>query len=371
LKAAYFILNSFDVDTRARLEVETLREIGLEVEIIATTGGTLNEFRGAKIHRVPQWRDPTRKFRFAQYNFLAAAIGAKIKADIYHAVDLDTLLAASLAARRRRAPIIYEARELYAELEALVGRKAVKAAWTSLERRLIHRAARVVTINDSIAGELIQRYGIEKPVVIRNVAILPSKIEPIDLRAAYAIPRDWKVLVYQGVLRRGQGLSYALEIMRHLEKMVLIFIGDGVIKPELIEKAAALGLSERVRFAGRIDSDRLPDYTAGADVGLLLMEDVALNNRLALPQKIFQYVAAEVPQVVSPMTEIAAFVNREKTGLVVTLSDAEIAALDISTFLSDEAALADVKSRCRESAARNNWELESKKWLDVYQELIS
>jgi glycosyltransferase involved in cell wall biosynthesis len=371
LRVAYFILNNFDFDTRARLEVETLRGMGLQVEVIATAGGSLDNFQGAPIHRVPQWRDPTRKFRFAQYNCLAAAIGAKIKADIYHAVDLDTLLAAFLASRRNRAPIIYEARELYTELEALSGRTAVKNAWAALERRLIRRVSRVVTINDSIAEELSRRYGIAKPPVIRNVAPLPESLEPVDLHTTFDIPRDWRVLVYQGVLRRGQGLAFALEVMRHAEKMVLIFIGDGVIKPELMERAAALGLTEKVRFAGRVESEKLLNYTAGADSGLLLMEDVALNNRLALPQKLFQYLVAGVPQIVSPMPEIASFVGREKTGIVVSLDNAEQAARDISEFLSNEAAVTESRARCRASAARNNWGIESKKWIEIYQRLMS
>lgn len=369
MKVAYFILNNFDFDTRARLEVETLREMGLEVDVIATVGGSFDDFKGAKLHRLPQWRGPTRKFRFAQYNCLAASLGAKLKADVYHAIDLDVLLATYLASRRHRAPIVYEARELYTELEPLSGRRGAKAVWSFLERRLINKAARIITINDSIARVLCKRYGIEQPVIIRNVALLPENLRPVDLRALFDIPRGWRVMIYQGVLRHGQGLSYLVEIMRYLEKTALIFFGDGVIKPELLDQAARLNLSDRIKFGGRIDSDQLLNYTAGADAGLLLMEDVALNNRLALPQKLFQYLVAGVPQIVSPMAEIAAFVSSEKTGIVVTLDDSRIAAGDIAAFLSHDTAINAARENCVKSARLNNWRRESRRLVEIYEGL--
>jgi glycosyltransferase involved in cell wall biosynthesis len=371
VKIAYLVLNDFEYDTRARLEVETLLGAGHRVDVIAATGAITDSFQNARIHRVPQWRGPTRKFRFVQYNLLAASIGARIRADVYHAVDLDALLAAYWASCQRGAPIVYEARELYTELEPLTGRKAAARTWELLERRLIGRAARVITINESIAEELCRRYGIVRPEIIRNVAPLPGPITPIDLRSKFDIPRDWKVIIYQGVLRPGQGLNYAVEIMRCLDKMALIFIGDGVIKSELEESVSRSGIADRVKFGGRVPPADLLPYTAGADAGLLLMEDVALNNRLALPQKLFQYLVAGIPQIVSPMPEIAAFVKGEGTGIVVPPADPEAAACDVASFLSNDAALDRACENCRHSAARNNWGLESRKLVEIYEGLTN
>ncbi|HBC45583.1 MAG TPA: hypothetical protein DEO84_10260 [candidate division Zixibacteria bacterium] len=367
MKIAYFILNNFDFDSRARLEVETLGDMGHHLEIIATVGSDSHAFRGFPIHRIAQWRHPTRKFRFLQYNHYAAWIGRKMKADIYHAVDLDTLQAAFWAAGGK--PIVYEARELYTELEALSGRPRIQAIWRSLENRLIGKSEKVITINESIADELVRRYGIEKPEVIRNVGRLPKDIKPANLYSKYAISEDWKILIYQGVLRRGQGLRYLLEVMAGLEHIALVIVGDGSIETELRNDVARLNLSDRVKFAGRVPPDELVNYTAGASVGVLFMEDVALNNKLALPQKIFQYLAAGIPQIVSPMPELSRFVEREATGLVAPLGDSVLAAKIISRFLFDETQFNKAKSNCAISAANNNWEVESEKLRNIYQTL--
>jgi glycosyltransferase involved in cell wall biosynthesis len=369
LKVAYFILNSFDIDSRARLEVETIGQMGHQVDIIVTVGAETEEYLGFPIHRISQPTWPSRKIRFIRYNLKAAMIGRSLKADIYHAVDVDTLAAAFWAARKTGGKVIYEARELYTELEPLRGHNLVRSFWGSLERRLIGRAARVVTINDSIADELCRRYKIKKPDVIRNVAKSPKSIKPVDLRAKYGITEDHKIIVYQGVLRRGQGLMYQLDILPYLNRVVMMFIGSGPIESGLKEKASSLNIDNKVIFAGMIPPDELLNYTASADAGFLLMEDIALNNRLALPQKLFQYLSAGIPQVVSPMPEISRFVEDEKTGVVVSINDPRKAADTIAEFIFNENVYSAVKENCRISASKNNWENESKKWIDIYKNL--
>lgn len=369
MKVAYLILNSFEFDTRARLEVETIGRMGHDVEIIGTVGGDSDNYDGFPIHRIKQYTWPSRKIRFLQYNFIAARIAARMKADLYHAVDLDVLAAAHWAAKKTGGKLLYEARELYTELEPLEGRNFTKAIWRRLESRLIGKADKVITINESIARELCGRYGIDCPAIIRNVAKKMINIMPVDLHSKYDIPDDHKIILYQGVLRQGQGIHYLIEIMRHLENTVVLFIGDGPIGEEIKKITVDASIGNKVRFAGRVSPGELSGYTVAADSGILLMEDVALNNKLALPQKLFQYLNAGIPQIVSPMPEISGFVLKEKTGIVVQFGEPQKAAMEISEFLRDDARLSEVKENCRISALQNNWENESEKLVEIYREL--
>lgn len=369
MKIVYFILNRFDFDSRARLEVETLKSMRHDIAIVATVGGQMKDYLGCPIHRIAQNTRPWRKIRFIQYNLKAASIGSRLKADIYHAVDLDTLYAACGAAKKTGGKILYESRELYTELEALEGRNAVKSFWRRLERRLIGKADGVITINGSIADELAKRYGINRPEIIRNVAPLQKEIKPVDLRLKLKIPSDHKIIIYQGIMRSGQGLNYLIELISRIDDITLVMIGDGPIESNLREIARNLKISERVRFMGMIPSDSLLNYTASGDAGVLLIEDVALNNRLALPQKLFQYLSAGIPQIVSPMPEIAGFVEKEKTGIVVSLADPAGDASRISEFLRDDVRYGAARDNCARSARENNWEIESQILVRIYREL--
>lgn len=369
MKIAYFILNNFDDDSRARLEVETLRSVGHEINIIATVGGTLESFCGCRIHRVAQYRWPSRKLRFIQYNARAAMIGAASGADAYHAVDLDTLFAAWAASRKGRGMLVYESRELYTELEALSGRNAVRGFWRWLERRLIGRAEKIITINNSIADELVRRYGIARPYIIRNTARRKTGIEPRNLRFQLQIPADHKIIVYQGVLRAGQGLPYLLEIMKRLSGVTLVLIGDGPLARDLRESSRRHSIDDRVKFTGKVPADELESYTIAGDAGALLMENVALNNWLALPQKLFQYLSAGLPQIVSRSPEIAAFVEEEETGIVLSMSDIDADAESVSNFLRNERSMRTARQNSIESSARNNWEVESERLIDIYRNM--
>ena len=369
MKVVYFILNSLEFDSRARLEIDVIGGMGYDVEIICTAGAKPDNYNGHPIHRIRQYTWPTRKIRFVQFNLLSGLIGARIKADIYHAVDLDVLAGAYRAARKAGGKLIYEAREFYTELEPLQGRDSLKAIWRGLEKRLIGKADKVITINESIAEELCKRYGIEKPAIIRNVAMSVSNLKPVDLREKFNISENNKIILYQGVLRKGQGLFYQLEIMRYLDNIVMIFLGRGPIEEDIRKKAAEYGIGDKVILGGRVSPDELLNYTAFADAGLLLMEDAALNNRLALPQKLFQYLVAGIPQVVSPMPEISRFVKSEGTGIVIPLGRPREAAEEISLFLNDKRRYDAVRENCVKSAKKNNWQNESGKLIEIYREL--
>ena len=67
--------------------------------------------------------------------------------------------------------------------------------------------------------------------------------------------------------------------------------------------------------------DELLGHTADADVGVSLLQDTCENHRLALPNKVFEYVAAGVPVVVSDLPEISAFVRRLGVGWTVAAGD--------------------------------------------------
>ncbi len=55
-------------------------------------------------------------------------------------------------------------------------------------------------------------------------------------------------------------------------------------------------------------------HTAEADVGVTLLQDTCENHRLALPNKLFEYIAAGVPVVASALPEIERLVDRYGIG---------------------------------------------------------
>jgi len=366
LRICFLIINPFDFDSRARLICRDIIKAGYNLDIITTGGDDPKTFDGAVIHRLPQHTRFFRQRRFIEFNLKAANIAGKLKPDIVHAVDLDTLWAAVAAAKKYGGKVVYEARELYTELLALRNRPIVKWFWRKLEKRLIHKADCIVTINHSIAGELSKRYIIKDPTVVMNVAGSASIDRPIDIRQKFNLTQKF-VLIYQGVLRPGQGIDRALRTIQGINDAGILFVGDGPYRTKIDEMARQLNIEDKVRFAGVVPPDQLPAYTAGADAGLLLMEATALNNYLALPQKLFQYIMAGTPPIVSDLPELKRVVEDDNLGLVLKDDSSTGAAKAISAFLQKE--LAKSAQNCHKVKSKYNWELEGKKLMDIYRGL--
>ncbi|MBN1447352.1 MAG: hypothetical protein JXA28_05425, partial [Bacteroidetes bacterium] len=69
-----------------------------------------------------------------------------LHADLYLAADLYSLPIAAAAARHAGSPFIYDARELYRSIAALVGRPVMQHFWSLLEQRYTRRAHTVLTV---------------------------------------------------------------------------------------------------------------------------------------------------------------------------------------------------------------------------------
>ena len=372
-KTCLLALNDFQYDSRLRRVAASLASWGYRVVVLAEKSESASDcetWQGVQIKRLKTTQKFWRKRRFLGF-WLRAFIGAyKEKAQVYHAFDLDTLLPAALAAKLRRAKLIYETHELYLELEALRDRPGVRAVWSILERFLIPRADSIITVNESIAEIYQRRYQIRKPEVILSCPPLKEYPKKDLLRKQLRIPSDKKIILYQGVLRSGQGLFLLLELVEHLPEACLVFIGDGPLKKDLQLEVEKRELGGRVFFKNRLPPKDLLYYTASGDLGMLLMESRAPNNFYALPNKVFEYMMAGVPQVVSNFPELKNFVEGTKIGVTVDVNNLEETTAAVREILFDEGELNRLRENCKRIAGDFNWEKESEKLKEIYRGLL-
>ena len=235
-------------------------------------------------------------------------------AALYLASDLYTLPALAAAARRHSGALVYDSRELYAALDSSHGRPHVAAVWGAVERRFVRQADAVLTVGDAIADRLASRYGIDRPTVLYNA---PEPREPLDrdaldrdaLRQTLALPDDGRLVVlYQGLFREGRGLPALVDAAHDVEGVRLALIGEGALRAEIVARGAGLG--DRLVVHPFVPPDRLAALTPGADLGACLIEPLTESLRLSLPNKLFEYLAAGVPVLASPLPEIRRVVGR-------------------------------------------------------------
>ena len=63
--------------------------------------------------------------------------------------------------------------------------------------------------------------------------------------------------------------------------------------------AKDLNVSERVHFCGVVPYRELHQWTCSADIGIVFIEPISFSYKLALPNKLFEYLYCEKPVIAS------------------------------------------------------------------------
>jgi glycosyltransferase involved in cell wall biosynthesis len=304
---------------------------------------------------------------YAEYNIRLLFRLLVRKADILVSNDLDTLPAVYLASGIKNSVLVYDSHEYYTEVPELKNRRLVRRIWERLESRMLPHIQFSCTVSPSIADAYLKKYNIHMKV-IRN---LPFRKQAAAAPAFHLQKQTERIIIYQGALNMGRGLEMAIEAMKYTENMQLVIIGKGDVETRLKELTRSLGLTERVTFTGRISPEKLFDYTVQADLGISLEEDMGLNYRFALPNKVFDYIQAGVPVLVSDLPEVKSLVLQYDVGTINhAKTPAELGAL-FNQILDDEAKIEAWKLNLKKAAAELCWENEEQKLVKLYQEAIS
>jgi glycosyltransferase involved in cell wall biosynthesis len=362
------VTNDVVTDQRVRRAVETLARAGYAVRVVGR--------RRQPVQAITAYPCPVKRFRlcfkkgplfYAEYNFRLFLFLLFTKQEMILACDLDTLVAGYLAARIRGIPLIFDSHEYFTEVPELVGRPAIKKIWEGLEKRILPRIRFAYTVSQSIADAYKAKYGIPMEVIFNYPKRDTSLIQPgFILRKG----RE-NIILYQGSVNMGRGLALAIKAMKFIGDARLVVIGEGDILEDLVKLAENTGLSERVTFAGRISIDKLMLYTRQADIGISLEEDLGLNYRFALPNKLFDYIQAGIPVLVSDLPEMAAVVRKYDIGKVTRTKDPSELASCISYMLHNEADREKWKKNLLLASEELCWEKEEEKLLDIIQRAIA
>ncbi len=294
--------------------------------------------------------------------------------DVVHAHDLNTLPVAAALARTTDATLVYDAHELYPEVSTLSARE--RKVWRFAEKRLVHRADAVITVCESIAGELRTRHGIGPPVVLLNcppeTQLPQARVngEPNPLRErAGMLGSSEPIVLYQGGFAPNRGLAELITAGRELHRGTIVLMGWGALEEELSQLIERFGLGDRVRIVERVPPAELLDYTRGADIGVIPYRPVGLNNTYTTPNKLFEYIAAGVPVAGSRLPELERFVTGLEVGVTFDAGDPADIARKLNSLLADPAALARMQEN--ELAVRHRfvWEQQGRLLVDLYAEV--
>lgn len=312
---------------------------------------------------------------YAEYNVRLFFRLLFSKADILLANDLDTLAANVLAGKLRRLPVVYDSHELFTGVPELVDRPRIRRIWQWIERQCLPHVALAFTVSPSIAEHYQKQYGIPFTVVRNLPAKIDQPVSPATPEKAASMDQDTtresetkSVILYQGALNKGRGLESAIRAMEFLPEARLVIAGAGDIEVELKQMASQI-TTGNVTFAGRLGPEQLNQLTRTASLGISVEEDMGLNYRYALPNKLFDYIQARIPVVVSDLPEMRRIVEQYGIGLVATSHNPQTLASHFRTALFVTSLRNEWLRGLEKAANELTWEKEEQVLFDGFRSI--
>lgn len=289
------------------------------------------------------------------------------KSDLLWANDLDTLLPNFLITKFKNTELIYDSHELFCEVPELLANPKKRRIWKRLERWIFPKLDKVITVNQSIAN--IYGHEHEKHIkVIRNIP-LKRTLENAKSKEELGLPTDKKIIILQGAgINIDRGSEEAVEAMQWVDNAILLIVGSGDVIEQLKQMRVDLGLEEKVMITGKVPYEQLAQYTQIADLGLSFDKDTNLNYRYSLPNKLFDYIHADVPVLVSNLVEIVRIVKDYQIGDVIDSHDPKHIANKIQKCFSNKKRYFSWTKNLKKAQKELSWEIEEQKILDLLGE---
>jgi glycosyltransferase involved in cell wall biosynthesis len=116
-------------------------------------------------------------------------------------------------------------------------------------------------------------------------------------------------------------------------------------------------MKERVKFTGTISQNELLSYTASADIGCVLIENISRSYYYALPNKLFEYIAVGVPVLASKLPQMVQIIDEYGVGKYVDPENRQ-EIIDVIKLLRDPELRKVIKANTIIAHQMLNWDSE-------------
>jgi glycogen synthase len=365
---------------------EELAAAGAEVHVLTRGGGHApaeEERHGVTVHRVrePAFpRDDLDAFLawVAQMNADMLAAGAelveRLDLDVVHSHDWLVAVAAERLARRSDVPwvVTVHATE-HGRHQGWVD-KHPQSHIHGVERRMVHRADRVIACSKYMRGHIADVFGLP----LGRITAIPNGIDPADLhapddlaalRARYAAPHERLVLL-AGRLVYEKGFQIALDalggrdgVLRRVPGVRYLVAGTGTHEEELKAQARRLRIVRRGTFAGWLGDDTLH--------GLYRIADLCVIPSLYEPFGLvaLEAMASGCPCIAADTGGLREVVPTD-VGLRFRSRDTAALAATMERVLTDDALRDRLADEGREHVLRFDWADVASRTAELYRGLL-
>jgi glycosyltransferase involved in cell wall biosynthesis len=299
-------------DSRTLNMAGVFAEAGYSVALIAFGPYSMSsiEKKGVSFLPMPHYKNHRVWRQWFRYQKDIRTYRRTISANNFIACDVFTLPFAAGMAKRSRAKLIYDSREIFSALGPAAANPIKQRVISTIEKIFVRQVDDIL-VSGRLDADYLKKYFKRKHKyhVVMNLPHFQEPVESNLLRARYAIPEDHIIAIYQGAMLPGRGLRHSIRALGRTEGITLCIFGEGRFMDILKYEAEESGAADRVIFCGRVPYEELHRWTCSADFGLALFRPISISYELALPNKIFEYCMAGIPSIASDLPAMRLICN--------------------------------------------------------------
>jgi glycosyltransferase involved in cell wall biosynthesis len=292
--------------------------------------------------------------------------------DVIIAFGLLNANIAAKAANKHNIPFIYY---LIDVLYALIPEKIFQSLGKNLKKRTLARSDLVITINKRLSQLAMELGADPEKTILIDAGIDLKQFNPdldaSNLRETYDIKEDDTVLFFMGWIYHFAGMKeLATDLGKNKEKypnIKIVVVGDGDAYDDLVRIRDEYNLKDQLILTGKQPYDRIPEFTAAADICLLPAHQDEVIMQDIVPIKIYEYMAMEKPVIVTKLPGISMEFG-EGHGLQYVNGAQDVLAL--AQKMRDEGTIKSEGKKARKFVENNDWNLITDKFEKTLEKLI-
>ncbi|BDZ69005.1 glycosyltransferase family 4 protein [Methanobacterium ferruginis] len=365
LKVLLIRTNPVSPEPKVEKEAYALGKNGFDVEILAWDRNTDNmSFQDKGFYKIRRFKlkasygKPTvmlKLFIWLIYEFFYLM---RADVDIFHAIDLDTLLPAVMASKIRDKPLVYDCSDFYADSFPQATPMIIRKIFAKIEIFFSKFANFVILPEESRIEQF--RNELSDFIIINNT--------PMEIN----IKRNCKqnkafTLFYAGIIHRDRAIEKVLEVIKNIDNVELIIAGYEIGSGNLIKHINSI---DNVTFLGKIPYHEVIRRTIESDLTFAFYDPKIPNHKYASPNKLFEAMMCGRPIITNYGTLMAKTVMEENCGVLVHYDNIyEIEDIITKLKLDMKLRISLGENGLRAYRTKYNWKIMEERLVQAYQTL--
>lgn len=294
-----------------------------------------------------------------RYTLAAEKIAEEEDFDVIHCHDWMTFGAGICAKRKKNKPLVLH---VHATEFDRTGGHGVNQSVYDLEKEGLNKADTIIAVSNFTKDKIVSHYEVEpeKIRVVHNAVDFSQHCFDEN----FEIRKTDKIVLFLGRITLQKGPDYfvyaAKKVLEHEKNVKFIIAGTGDMEPFIIEKAAELGIADKVLFAGFLNEGDVERAYKMSDVYVMpsVSEPFGITALEAMKNK--------APAIVSKQSGVSEVVRH---CLKVDFWDIDELSNKIIALLRYKPLNETLRDNGYFEVKKFNWDTPAEKCIEVYNEI--